>query len=113
MMNENAIANIVVDLDFLEEQFRGAGRVNLVSLFTELRMVSSRSRLVCYWPRTLVLLYIFPSPFFSFLGHLSLLDGRHTGDINRDVRFGYRVPRAIITPNKVRNRQTKETRCAT
>jgi len=39
MINENAIANILVDLDFLEEQFRGAGRVNLVSFFTELRSV--------------------------------------------------------------------------
>jgi hypothetical protein len=39
MMNENAIANILVDLDFLDEQFRGVGRANLVSLFTELRAV--------------------------------------------------------------------------
>ena len=38
-MNENAIANILVDLDFLDEQFRGAGRANLVSLFAELRAV--------------------------------------------------------------------------
>lgn len=43
MMNENAIANIVVDLDFLEEQFRGAGRANLGSHFAELRSVSSRA----------------------------------------------------------------------
>lgn len=39
MMNENAIANILVDLDFLEEQFRNAGRTNLNPLFTELRSV--------------------------------------------------------------------------
>lgn len=38
-MNENAIANILVDLDFLEEQFRNAGRTNLNPLFTELRSV--------------------------------------------------------------------------
>ena len=38
-INENAIANILVDLDFLEEQFRGAGRANLSSLFSELRSV--------------------------------------------------------------------------
>ncbi|KAH9960410.1 exocyst complex component sec15 subunit [Russula dissimulans] len=41
MINENAIANILVDLDFLEEQFRGAGRVKLVSFFTELRSMTS------------------------------------------------------------------------
>ncbi|KAH9985200.1 exocyst complex component sec15 subunit [Russula compacta] len=41
MMNENAIANILVDLDFLEEQFRDVGRANLTSLFTELRSTTS------------------------------------------------------------------------
>jgi len=41
MMNENAIANIVVDLDFLEEQFRSAGRANLGSHFAELRSMTS------------------------------------------------------------------------
>ncbi|KAI0250002.1 exocyst complex component sec15 subunit [Lactifluus subvellereus] len=41
MMNENAIANIVVDVNFLEEQFRNAGRANLVSLFAELRSTTS------------------------------------------------------------------------
>ncbi|KAF8488489.1 exocyst complex component sec15 subunit [Russula emetica] len=40
-INENAIANILVDLDFLEEQFRGAGRANLSSLFSELRSTTS------------------------------------------------------------------------
>jgi hypothetical protein len=33
------MANILVDLDFLEEQFRGAGRANLIALFSELRSV--------------------------------------------------------------------------
>ncbi|KAI9507508.1 exocyst complex component sec15 subunit [Russula earlei] len=41
VVNENAIANILVDLDFLEEQFRGVGRADLVSLFTELRSMTS------------------------------------------------------------------------
>ncbi|KAI0277345.1 exocyst complex component sec15 subunit [Russula aff. rugulosa BPL654] len=40
-INENAIANILVDLDFLEEQFRNAGRANLSSLFSELRSTTS------------------------------------------------------------------------
>jgi len=40
-INENAIANILVDLDFLEEQFRSAGRVNLSLLFSELRSTTS------------------------------------------------------------------------
>jgi hypothetical protein len=39
MVNENAIANILVDVNFLEEQFRNVGRANLVSLFAELRSV--------------------------------------------------------------------------
>ena len=38
-MNENAMANVLVDVDFLEEQFRGAGRADLISLFSELRAV--------------------------------------------------------------------------
>ncbi|KAI0265860.1 exocyst complex component sec15 subunit [Gloeopeniophorella convolvens] len=41
MLNENAIANILLDVDFLEEQFRGAGRENLGALFTELRSTTS------------------------------------------------------------------------
>ncbi|TFY83337.1 hypothetical protein EWM64_g675, partial [Hericium alpestre] len=39
-MNENAISNILVDVDFLEDQFRGAGRSHLLSVFGELRSVS-------------------------------------------------------------------------
>ncbi|KAN0128553.1 Exocyst complex subunit Sec15-like domain containing protein [Lactarius tabidus] len=41
MMNENAMANVLVDVDFLEEQFKGAGRANLVTLFSELRATIS------------------------------------------------------------------------
>ncbi|KAF8270908.1 exocyst complex component sec15 subunit [Lactarius quietus] len=40
-MNENAMANVLVDVDFLEEQFRSAGRADLVSLFSELRATIS------------------------------------------------------------------------
>jgi hypothetical protein len=39
MMNENAMANVLVDVDFLEEQFRSSGRADLISLFSELRAV--------------------------------------------------------------------------
>jgi len=41
MMNENAIANILVDVKFLEDQFRDGGRANLVPLFAELRSTTS------------------------------------------------------------------------
>ncbi|KAH9002467.1 exocyst complex component sec15 subunit [Lactarius hatsudake] len=40
-MNENAMANVLIDVDFLEEQFRSAGRENLVSLFSELRATTT------------------------------------------------------------------------
>lgn len=40
MINENAISNILVDVDFLDEQFRGIGRGHLSAVFTELRLVS-------------------------------------------------------------------------
>lgn len=39
MMNENAISNILVDVDFLEDQLRSNGRQHLNSHFTELRSV--------------------------------------------------------------------------
>ncbi|KAI0068510.1 exocyst complex component sec15 subunit [Artomyces pyxidatus] len=41
MMNENAISNILVDLDFLEDQFKSTGRSHLISVFTELRSTTS------------------------------------------------------------------------
>ncbi|PSR93718.1 hypothetical protein PHLCEN_2v4613 [Hermanssonia centrifuga] len=37
MMNENAISNILVDVDFLEEEFKRIGRSQLMAAFTELR----------------------------------------------------------------------------
>ncbi len=39
MMNENAISNILVDVDFLEEEFKRIGRSQLMAAFTELRSV--------------------------------------------------------------------------
>ena len=59
MMNENAIANIVVDLDFLEEQFRGAGRANLGSHSAELRLVSYRAPITLALARFLLLIFLF------------------------------------------------------
>lgn len=41
MMNENAISNILVDVDFLEDEFKRAGRPQLMDAFAELRAVSS------------------------------------------------------------------------
>lgn len=42
MMNENAISNILIDVDFLEDQLRSNGRQHLNSHFTELRSVRRR-----------------------------------------------------------------------
>lgn len=39
MMNENAISNILMDVDFLEEEFQRAGRPQLMTAFAELRAV--------------------------------------------------------------------------
>ena len=39
MMNENAIANILQDVDFLGDEFRKNGRPELMSAFAELRAV--------------------------------------------------------------------------
>ncbi|KAI0315382.1 exocyst complex component sec15 subunit [Amylostereum chailletii] len=41
MINENAISNILVDVDFLEDQFRNTGRSHLNSVFQELRATTS------------------------------------------------------------------------
>jgi hypothetical protein len=38
-MNENAISNIMIDIDFLEEELKRIGRSHLSSAFIELRMV--------------------------------------------------------------------------
>jgi hypothetical protein len=102
LMNENAIANVVIDLDFLEEQFRGAGRANLVSLFIELRLVSVARSSAALSPRAGVSLLF-----------LSLQYPYYVGDINCDVRFRNGVPCSIITPNDVRNCQAKKARCTT
>ena len=41
MMNENAISNILIDVDFLEEEFKRHGRPDLATAFVELRVVSA------------------------------------------------------------------------
>jgi len=39
MMNEHALSNIVIDVDFLEDELKRIGRPHLASVFTELRLV--------------------------------------------------------------------------
>ncbi|KAF9268155.1 exocyst complex component, sec15 subunit [Marasmius fiardii PR-910] len=41
MMNENAISNILVDVDFIENQLRTVGRSHLSTVFVEFRMTTS------------------------------------------------------------------------
>ncbi|KAG5651378.1 hypothetical protein H0H81_008877 [Sphagnurus paluster] len=41
MMNENAMSNILIDVDFLEEELKRIGRSHLSSVFVELRMTIS------------------------------------------------------------------------
>ncbi|KAK7695756.1 hypothetical protein QCA50_000393 [Cerrena zonata] len=41
MMNEHAISNILVDVDFLEDEFKRNGRPELCTIFQELRMMAS------------------------------------------------------------------------
>ncbi|KAA1466700.1 exocyst complex component sec15 subunit [Dentipellis sp. KUC8613] len=41
MMNDNAISNILIDVDFLEEQFKTSGRGHLTAVFSELRSTTS------------------------------------------------------------------------
>ncbi|KAF8914164.1 rsec15 [Gymnopilus junonius] len=41
IMNENAISNILIDVDFLEDELRRIGRSHLSSVFTELRLTTS------------------------------------------------------------------------
>ena len=45
MMNENAISNILIDVDFLEDEFKRNGRPELCTVFAELRMVSINPKL--------------------------------------------------------------------
>lgn len=39
-MNEKAISNILIDVDFLEDSLGHIGRPHLASVFSELRLVS-------------------------------------------------------------------------
>lgn len=41
MMNENAISNILIDIEFLEDQFKTSGRSHLITVFGELRSTTS------------------------------------------------------------------------
>lgn len=49
MMNENAISNILIDVDFLEDILKSIGRSHLAAVFVELRLVSS-SLAFCHFP---------------------------------------------------------------
>ncbi|TFK28905.1 rsec15 [Coprinopsis marcescibilis] len=40
-MNENAVSNILIDVDFLEEELKRIGRPHLAGVFNELRMTAS------------------------------------------------------------------------
>jgi hypothetical protein len=46
MMNENAISNILIDVDFLEDELKRIGRSHLITVFTELRLVGPISHSV-------------------------------------------------------------------
>jgi len=39
MMNENAISNVLIDVDFLDDALKRIGRPHLISSFVELRSV--------------------------------------------------------------------------
>ena len=101
MMNENAMANVLVDVDFLEEQFRGAGRAGLVTLFSELRAVRCRPSSHHYRS----------SHTLDFLKPLT--PSSPADNIDRPLRFRRRIPRTIAAPDDVRPSQTKETHCGT
>lgn len=53
MMNENAISNILIDVDFLEGELKRIGRSHLATAFTELRLVSYNDS---GWQQTLIAL---------------------------------------------------------
>lgn len=44
MINENGVANLVTDIDFLEDEFKKSGHAHLNAAFLELRLVRSRAR---------------------------------------------------------------------
>lgn len=46
-MNENAISNILLDVDFLEDELKRISRGHLVAVFAELRAVSIFPRTFC------------------------------------------------------------------
>ncbi|KAH6915073.1 rsec15 [Coprinopsis sp. MPI-PUGE-AT-0042] len=41
MMNENAVSNILIDVDFLDEELKRIGRSHLATVFSEIRMTAS------------------------------------------------------------------------
>jgi len=41
VMNENALSNVLVDVDFLDEEFKRIGRSHLTAVFEELRSTTS------------------------------------------------------------------------
>ncbi|KZT13017.1 rsec15 [Laetiporus sulphureus 93-53] len=41
MMNENALANVIMDIDFLEDEFKRGGHAHLNASFLELRLMAS------------------------------------------------------------------------
>jgi len=41
MINENAISNILIDVDFLEDELKRIGRPHLSSVFVEIRLTTS------------------------------------------------------------------------
>lgn len=43
IISESGLKNLLVDLDFLEGEFRQLGRASLTGVFAELRAVSTRS----------------------------------------------------------------------
>ena len=43
MINENGISNILVDINFLESEFKNKGRPELMAAFAELRAVGTPS----------------------------------------------------------------------
>lgn len=51
MMNENAISNLLVDCDFLENEFGRIGRPHLSSAFNELRLVSDTNSFDIHFPK--------------------------------------------------------------
>jgi exocyst complex component 6 len=47
MLNENGIHNILIDVDFLDEEFKRAGRPQLMAAFGELRAVRFLDTAIC------------------------------------------------------------------